>query len=255
MAHKKIILLVSFLVSLCGFAASKPTQPTPLPPAIKSVGLVRGVVYDGKKQPDHCMVAIEATRDVYFKLAHNEQILRGGLLKTGVNLVDFNVPGLFEKQEIYRYILTIKEGAHTSSRPIIIESTVSSDQKPEKTSISFSSTQSRVSMFVANHLVASQEKKHQMKLTTQTAGEPRALDYGQYNPVNGRYQSLDRAGFSPLLLVGLAYKQIKKARDREQAKVEIKTHRSIHFDYLKESPGAKKERFQVSIKITAAGIH
>lgn len=201
------------------------------------------------------MVAIEATRDVYFKLAHNEQILQGGLLKTGVNLVDFNVPELFAKQGIYRYMLTIKEGVHTSSRPIIIESMVSADKKTEQTSRAASSAQSRVSMFIANHLVATQQKKHQMKLTTQTAGEPRALDYGQYNPVNGRYQSLDRAGFSPLLLVGLAYKQIKKARDREQAKVEIKTHRSIHFDYLKESAGGEKDRLRVSLKITAAGIH
>ncbi len=199
-------------------------------------------------------MAIEATRDIYFKLLYNERIIKGGLLKTGPNLVDFYVPGLFQTPGIYRYNLSTKENGKETNRAIIIESTIQSFEEKTQNPGVFPKTQSRVSMFIANQLLAFKLKRHQMKLTTKTAGEPQELDYGQYNPANGRYQSLDRAGFSPLMLVGLAYGQIKKAREKKRAQVKIKTERTIYFDYRLESADEKKNKRRVSITLTAAGI-
>lgn len=254
MEFKKPLVMILLCAVTTGILAQNHTQPAPNSPAITAIGLVRGKQYDGSRVPGQCIVAIAASRDLYYKLTYNDTILSGGLLKTGPNLVDFHVPELFRTAGIYRYQLITKENNVTTTRPIIIESDIQSLHEPSPIPDQARPGTSRVSMFVGDRLLAVQEKSHQMKLTTKTAGEPMALDYGQYNPVDGRYQSLDRAGFSPLQLLGLAYHQIKKTRDRNKAATEIKIQRSIKFNYSDTPAPGKRSRHRVSIKLTATGL-
>ncbi len=258
MEHKKPLTIILSIILFAGHLPlyPHPRQPEsdPLPVLVKNIGLVRGNIYNDVNKPESCIVAIEAAQDIYFKLEYQGRQIKGGLLKSGINLVDFHVPELYSQSGAYRYNLALKVKDKIFNRTVIIESSVNPLEEIERRQSFPSLTQSQVSMFVAHQMVATKQKHHQMRVTTQTAGEPIALDYGHYDQVDGRYRELDRAGFSPLILIGLALTHINKNREKEIAKTQIKSLKTIHTDYLQESPDGTLHKYHVAITITATSI-
>ncbi len=122
-----------------------------------------------------------------------------------------------ESNNIHRFLLTLKRqddeaseiiekqiSIHIRLEPGKIQSPAHTAHKKENKP----ATRCKVSMFIDDHLMASAEKKENIRISTKTKNEPVEIDYGKMSMIDGTYPSVENSGVPILPLAALLIKKL-----------------------------------------------
>jgi hypothetical protein len=208
--------------------------------------------------PDPLTIGIDMVKEAFFKLtaAESKSTIAAGTLTQGMNLIDLPTDELFKQSGSHTYVLEVKAGEIEQEKIFILEIRVESD-----TSGSFSEMDGgqvnvrtriyEVSMFVGqNHIGSIQKTNSFLYGLLKKALEKRVdMPYDPAPPPNSRPPAL---GISPLTLVSMLSKALKKHKDRkEREKIRQVYVKQISGGFYRKDKDGKEKPLDMTIKITS----
>ena len=162
--------------------------------------------------PDRLILGLDVRREGLFKLFRGDEMIKGSLLKKGLNSISIPSKGLFNKSGQHEYLLELKVGNMILLKKIIFdvqvdESQYIHEQKEDKEKFIYD-----LSLYVEGRLISSSRKEHVKR---------KPIDWGidpdvPYKPVEAPKESNIRASsFSILAAVGLAAHIIKSLTKKD----------------------------------------
>lgn len=202
-----VLLFLSFSFSM--FAEIRTTL-------LFDIALVDDERYKGPNPPAEIGIGIEITKDAYYKLSTDKDVIKGGLLKKGFNIINIKANHLFEKSGSYIYLLDLKFNDLILKKEIEIDIRLDSEVNVKKTEDKPQDIEYGLSLFIRDELIASSKKMHYEKFPLNIKLPPLPKNYRPFNP-NARTDPIANS-FSILSAVALAYELIKGIKNKRKAK-------------------------------------
>lgn len=216
-------------------------------PLVTDIGFVGKETRKGFDPPDKLMIGLELSRSAYYKFADDKSVIKGGLLKKGLNLIDVKTGDLFTESGVHKYFLDLKAGDLTLRKEIEIDIQVdSAAEEPERQSQVYHNTPGyELSMFVGDRLIVSGQKSSLRELKMNIEKPPLPAGYGPFYEVEKEFKTPLRNSISIIDMAALTYSMIKKLIDKKKmAKTEkvVQIHQQLTATFLRrDSEGAARE--------------
>jgi len=152
-------------------------------PLITDIALINGKIYHRSFPPAKILIGIDIRNDAYYKLSDKENIIKGGLLIKGFNLINIDAYYLFEKSESHLYFLGIKAGDLILKKEIEINIKLDSHEEAEKAENEIENIEYKLFMFIGDQLIVSSKKFFHKKLPLKIEIPPPSGEYRPFGPV------------------------------------------------------------------------
>ena len=232
-----VLLFLSFSFSM--FAEIRTTL-------LFDIALVDDERYKGPNPPAEIGIGIEITKDAYYKLFTNKDVIKGGLLKKGFNIINIKANHLFEKSGSYIYLLDLKFNDLILKKEIEIDIRLDSEVNVKKTEDKPQDIEYGLSLFIRDELIASSKKMHYEKFPLNILNiklPPLPKNYRPFDP-NARTDPIANS-FSILSAVALAYELIKGIKNKRSARKQaltVQKKKQIIATFIKRNlAGLEKE--------------
>ncbi|MGD9345193.1 MAG: hypothetical protein PVH84_04985, partial [Candidatus Aminicenantes bacterium] len=146
-------LCILFILGFClGAIAQKPS------PLVLEIGLIDSDNYRNDFPPGQLIVALELSRNAYYKLIENGQTLKGGLFLSGFNSFILETDNFFERSGVHSYTLELRAEDRLIKREFEISVEMEDKAPPPKKESRVEEKEYTVLMYVGDQLVASSKK-------------------------------------------------------------------------------------------------
>jgi len=149
---------------------------------ITEIALIESETYNRPFPPRKLLIGIDMKNDAYYKLSSKEDIIKAGLLKQGLNIIQVEANNFFEKTGSHVYVLSLKAGDLVLKKEIEIDIQLDTQNIAEKINARSQNIEYKLSMFVGDELIISSKKKHYDKLPLKIEMLPWPRNYKPFNP-------------------------------------------------------------------------
>ncbi len=226
-------------------------------PYIARIGLVKGGLFDTSKLPKLLVLGVESKEEVNYRLVKGEQVLEGGRLVKGMNFVDIPARRLLTRAGTHYYALDLQKGEETYRKEIRLDITCYRSGNSGQVKEDIRDAGYGLAVFVSNQLLAYHKKTvryRQLSFQDKTR-QAMHLDHlsrrapDPHNMLGEKYQ---RASIPVLALPFMAYKLIKKAKEKSKPK-KVKTYGRLSGTYLVRENGRDNVPLDVAIVLDVSG--
>lgn len=240
MMIRKVSLMMAFVFSLSLHSFGQ--DPSTLDIEIGLIGEKTGKTL---APPEKLVLGIDISVEAYYKLSDEENVIKGGLLRRGLNIVDIDATGLFEETGTHFYFLDLKSGDLIIKKEIEIDIHLDSPAVDSETPSQARDPEYGISMFVGDQLIVT-GKKFLFKGASFEIEKPRLPEgYGPFYEIEKEYKSPMLNSFSILDAAGVVYDLIKKAigkKKRRKSERPIQKHTQLTVTFLRrDSEGVSRE--------------
>jgi hypothetical protein len=237
---RKVSFLMAFVFSLSLYSFGQD-----LSVLIIEIGLIGEKTGKTLAPPEKLVLGIEIPVEAYYKLSDEENVIKGGLLRRGLNIVDVDATGLFEESGSHVYFLDLKVGDLILKKEIWIDIHLDSPGGDSGTQKQVRDPEYELSMFVGNRLIVT-GKKVPFKGASFEIEKPRLPEgYGPFYEIEKEHKNPMLNSFSILDAAGAVYDLIKKAigkKKRQKSERPIQMHKQLTVTFLKrDSEGVSRE--------------
>ncbi len=195
--------------------------------------------------PEKLVLGIEISEEVHYKLSDKENVIKGGLLRRGLNLVDIESKGLFEESGTHVYFLDLKVGDLILKKEIEIDIRLDSSIVDSETPSPVRDPEYELSMFIGNQLIVS-GKKFSFKGASFEIEKPHLPEgYGPFYEIEKEYRNPMLNSFSIIEAAGAVYDLIKKAIGKKKSQKSMRSiqkHKQLTVTFLRrDSEGVSRE--------------
>lgn len=237
---RKVSFLLAFVFCLSLYSFGQDTSTL-----VIEVGLIKDKTGKTLAPPEKLVLGIDISMEAYYKLSDEENVIKGGLLRRGLNIVDIDAMGLFEESGTHVYFLDLKFGDLIIKKEIEIDIHLDSPGGDSGTPGQVRDPEYELSMFVGNQLIVT-GKKVPFKGASFEIEKPRLPEgYGPFYEIEKEYKSPMLNSFSILDAAGAVYDLIKKAigkKKRQKSMRPIQKHKQLTVTFLRrDSEGVSRE--------------
>lgn len=240
---------------------------------ISKMGLLKRDLFKELARPEHLVLGVDITQDVYYRLMYKEQAVAVGTLQKGFNSIKIPTAGLFKKSGSHRYDLDLKTGdlVHKQTFVLDIQCYFPDDfeQEQKKDTIvkeeELPSTGYGLTLFISSRALAYHKKSVRYRplvnMERVKKGDVELYARRPEDPVQFMDQHQPQTGVPVLPLAFLAYKHLvrpafkKKGKTGGVREVKIETFDRVTGTFLvKDSKGIEKPiDVVVMIKVASGG--
>lgn len=204
---KQIQILFFLFLFLNLFLSSGPQTEKPQvfqineenPSLITEIFLVKSQTYNGTTTPSKLVIWIKTRQEAYMKLHYKKEIIKGGLLTRGFNIVHIPASGLFERSETYLYNLELKTENLIEKKEIKIDIQVDISDPVKKKEETVKTVIYDLSMFIGDRLILASKKTRSKKIALKME-----LPKFEANPDLWKLPSKDNMAQNTVPILGLA---------------------------------------------------
>ncbi len=195
--------------------------------------------------PEKLVLGIDISVEAYYKFSDKENVIKGGLLRRGLNIVDFTAIGLFEESNTHVYFLDLKVGNIILKKEIEIDIHLDSPEGDSGIPSPVRDPEYELSMFVGDQLIVT-GKKVPFKGAAFEIEKPRLPEgYGPFYEIEKEYKSPMLNSFSIIDAAGVLYDLITKTlgkKKRQKSQRPIQKHKQLTITFLRrDSEGVSRE--------------
>ena len=208
--------------------------------------------------PNPLTINIDMAKEAVFKLtaAESKHTIAAGTMTQGMNMIDIPTDGLFQQSGTHTYVLQVKAEEIEQEKIFILEIQVESDatgsfSEMEGGQVNVRTRIYEVSMFVGQNHIGSIQKTNTFlyglvkKALEKRVGMP-------YDPASLPNSRLPAFGISPLTLVAVVAKALKKRSDRKkEEKIRHIYVKQISGGFYRKDKDGKEKPLDMTIKITS----
>lgn len=195
--------------------------------------------------PEKLVLGIDISVEAYYKFSDKENVIEGGFLRRGLNIVDIEAKGLFEESGTHVYFLDLKVGDFIQKKEIEIDIHLDTPGIVSGTPGQARDSEYELSMFVGNQLIVTGKKVPFKGASFEIEKPPLPEGYGPFYEIEKEYKNPMLNSFSILNAAGAIYDLVKKAIDknkRQRVERPIQTHKQLTVTFLKrDSEGVSRE--------------
>ncbi len=237
-----------FLLNLC-----LSVFPQTTPPVIQELGLIDSDSYRvGVAPPSRLIVGLEVNQEAYYKLTHNEKILKGGRFLKGYNSFSLEADDLFVGSGIHTYTLELKVNDHISRQAFEIAIAMDDQVLPASEETTAKNKEYSVLMYIGDQLVASSKKLPISRPSQKVEVPPPPY---QINP----YASAAEPDYTdtgvPLTSIAAAlYQTIKsltEKKDKDVRPAPIQKKSMITSTFMRSDPDGQEYKITATITLRA----
>jgi len=211
-------------------------------PLITETALIDGKIYNSSIPPAKIEIGIDIKNDAYYKLSDRNNIIKGGLLKKGFNIISITADDLFEKSGSHIYYLDLKAGDLFLKKEIEIDIQLDSHEQIKESNDKIKKPEYRLFMFIGDELIISR-KKLAYSLPLKIEMPPWPKDYKPFGPADKTNPAFN--SFSIFSAVGAIYQLIKGLKTKkspEKLVSPIKKQKQITTTFIRKNlEGVAKE--------------
>lgn len=226
-------------------------------PLIDEVTLINGRKYIGPAPPSNLIIGISIANDAYYKLSEEENILKGGLLKKGFNLISIEADHLFEKSGRHIYFLDVKSGDFILRKEIEIDIQLKSGKEEKGKESKAKNIEYKLSVFIGDELIVSSTKLHPYKPPLKV---DIPLTRGKYQPFGPEDKSDPfktdpfSSSFSIMNAVAGIYqlvKELKREKTKGKELYTIQKTQQIKTNFMRKNSEGLEEEIKAVITLKA----
>lgn len=233
-----LLLALVFSLGLYSFGGGPST-------VVIEIGLIEGKTDKTIAPPEELVLGIDISMEAYYKLSDEENVIKGGFLRRGLNVVDMEAKGLFEESGAHIYFLDLKVGDLILKKEIEIDIHLDSTGDDSETQRQVRDPEYELSMFVGDQLIVTGKKVPFRGASFEIEKPPLPEGYGPFYEIEKEYKSPMLNSFSILDAAGVLYDLIKKAIDkkkRQKSYRPIQKHKQLTVTFLRrDSEGISRE--------------
>ena len=237
---RKVSFLLAFVISLNLYSFGEDTSAV-----VVEIGLIGERTGRTFAPPEKLVIGIEISVEAYYKFSDKENVIKGGLLKRGLNIVDIEAIGLFEKSGAHVYFLDLKVGDLILKKEIEIDIQLDSPGVDSGTQSQARDPEYELSMFVGNQLIVTGKKVPFKGASFEIEKLPLPEGYGPFYEIEKEYKNPMLNSFSIIDAAGAVYDLFKKAigkKKRQKIERPIQKHKQLTVTFLRrDSEGVSKE--------------
>jgi hypothetical protein len=222
---RKVSFLLAFVISLNLYSFGEDTSAV-----VVEIGLIGERSGKILAPPEKLVIGIEISVEAYYKFSDKENVIKGGLLRRGLNIVDIEAIGLFEESGTHVYFLDLKVGDLILKKEIEIDIQLDSPGIDSGTQRQARDPEYELSMFVGNQLIVTGKK-------VPFKGPSFEIEKEYKNPMLNSFSIIDAAG--------AVYDMLKKAigkKKRQKSERSIQKHKQLTVTFLRrDSEGVSME--------------
>ena len=242
MVIKKISLLLACIISLDLYFLGQD-----LLPLVKDIGLLGDESSKDFAPPDKLKIGVDISREALYKLSHEENVIKAGIFKRGLNTVEIDAEDLLLESGTHVYFLDLKAVDLTLRKEIEIDIQLDSSGVDSGTPrlIKEPEPEYELSLFIGEKLVISGRKLLSEELSFNVELPPIPDGYGPFYEIEKEYKNPLRNSFSILDAIGVGYFLIKKMIDKKKMQKQVKPvqkHEQLTATFMRrDSEGAARE--------------
>jgi hypothetical protein len=237
---RKVLLLLAFVISLNLYSFGEDTSTV-----VIEIGLIGERTGKTLAPPEKLVIGIDISMEAYYKFSYKENVIKGGLLKRGLNIVDIDAIGLFEESGAHVYFLDLKIGDLILKKEIEIDIQLDSPSVDSGTQRQVRDPEYELSMFVGNQLIVTGKKVPFKGASFEIEKPPLPEGYGPFYEIEKEYKSPMLNSFSIIDAAGVVFYLIKKAiekKKRQKSVRPIQKHKQLTVTFLRrDSEGVSRE--------------
>ena len=242
MAIKKVSLLLACIMSLdlCLIGQD-------LFPLVRDIGLVGDESSKDFAPPGKLIIGVDVSREAFYKFSDEENVIKAGLFKRGLNTVEIEAGGLFLESGIHVYFLDLKAGDLTLRKEMEIDIQLDSSGVDSGTPrlVKEPEPEYELSLFIGDKLIVSGRKALSKELSFNVELPPLPDGYGPFYEIEKEYKNPLRNSFSIIDAIGAGYSLIKSMIDKKKKQkitAPVQKHEQITVTFMRrDSEGAAKE--------------
>ncbi len=240
MMNRKVTLWMVFFFSLSLYSVGEDISTV-----VIEIGLIGQKTGKTIAPPEKLVLGIDISVEAYYKFSDKENVIKGGLLRRGLNIVDFTAIGLFEESNTHVYFLDLKVGNIILKKEIEIDIHLDSPEGDSGIPSPVRDPEYELSMFVGDQLIVT-GKKVPFKGAAFEIEKPRLPEgYGPFYEIEKEYKSPMLNSFSIIDAAGVLYDLITKTlgkKKRQKSQRPIQKHKQLTITFLRrDSEGVSRE--------------
>ncbi|UCC39950.1 MAG: hypothetical protein JSV96_00350 [Candidatus Aminicenantes bacterium] len=238
---RKVLFLLTFVLSLNFYSFGEEASTLDI-----DIGLIEGKTGKAIAPPKKLMIGIEIPVEAYYKLSDKENVIKGGFLRRGLNMVDIEARGLFEESGTHVYFLDLKVGDLIFKKEIEIDIHLDSRGWVDSgTPSQVGETGYELSMFVGNQLIVTGKKVPFRGASFEIEKPPLPEGYGPFYEIEKEFKNPMLNSFSVIDAAGVVFDLIKKAIGKKKRQKSVSpfkkyTHLTVTF-LRRDSEGVSTE--------------
>lgn len=214
---------------------------------ITDIGLIAKMSQNGSTPPAKLVIGVDITKDVYYKLSDEENVIKGGLFYKGLNLIYIEAYSFFEKSGKRAYFLDLKAGDFILRKEIEIDIQLDlpadGERVYEKTKNKTKNPEYKLSMFIGDELVVSSKKFYYDKISFEFKLPPAQVNYRPFILPDETEPTAN--SFSIFSALGLAYgliKKLKAQKSKGKRAAPVQKQKQITVTFVRKNyEGVEKE--------------
>lgn len=211
-------------------------------PLITETALIDGKIYNSSIQPAKIVIGIDIKNGAYYKLSDRNNIIKGGLLKRGFNIISITADDLFKKSGSHIYFLDLKADDLFLKKEIEIDIKLDSHEQIKEPENKIENPEYKLFMFIGDELIISR-KKLAYSLPLKIEMPPWPKDYKPFGPADKTNPAFN--SFSIFSAVGAIYQLIKGLKTKkspEKLASPIQKQKQITITFIRKNlEGVAKE--------------
>jgi hypothetical protein len=224
---------------------------------ISKMGLVKGDLFKDLVRPEHLVLGVDMTQDVYYRLMYKEEAVAVGTLQKGFNSIKIPTAGLFKKSGAHHYALDLKTGDLVHKQAFVLDiqcyfpDDFEQEQKKDKVlkEEELPSTGYGLTLFISSRALAYHKKSVRYRplvnMERIRKGDVELFARRPEDPVQFMDQHQPQTGVPVLPLAFLAYKHLVKPAFKKKGKPgdvrKVETFDRVTGTFLvKDSKGIEK---------------
>jgi hypothetical protein len=237
---RKVSFLMAFIIGINLYSFGVDASSL-----VIEIGLIGEKTGKALAPPEKLVLGIEISAEAYYKLSDKENVIKGGFLRRGLNLVDIEAKGLFEESGTHVYFLDLKVGDIILIKQIEIDIHMDSSVVDSETPSQVRDPEYELSMFIGNQLIVSGKKVSFKGASFEIEMPPLPEGYGPFYEIEKEYKNPMLNSFSIIGAAGAVYDLIRKAirkGKRQKNVMSIQMHKQLTVTFLRrDSEGISRE--------------
>jgi len=213
---------------------------------IFNLGLVAGRDEQLSHPPSKLDLGIEMLGEANYKLFYKQEVVRAGLLRSGINILSIETRDWFERSGEHRFLLEILSGRQLEQTPFSIQVELDSDESltgsGEGTSVIQPKAYS-LSLFLDENLLASHVKPVKLNIPADFDIPIMPRNYNPNDPTSHRDPLAN--SFSIFDALGLAYYLARQALSKDEKKtpaMSLSIRKQLTVNYMRtRSQGGERK--------------
>lgn len=223
-------------------------------PLILEISLIEKKTESKTSPPSDVVVYLEISNPAYYKIFHQNKIIKAGLFQKGTNTFSLKLNNFFREQDIHEYFLELKSEELIVTKKFLLKIDINSSlavndelEFPEKT------IEQNISFFIDDKLIVSSRKVHTSVKPLSIELPPSDGLYRPFGPVKEEEPwmnsfSIDEAvsGISGLLN--------KLTRKKDKDDYQLRKGKMISFNFNRLNQKGLIENIQVALTLNLSGF-